>query len=111
MGISSLVMRATLAFQLKIVEASRKNSDSLRSSKIKICADAAVTAARQLHRLKLLGGKGADHALAELLRLRFQLSELEKFLYDIFHNASAFFDVSHFTTPEDNGHLDFVFML
>ena len=60
---------------------------------------------------RLLRSNGGDHPFALLQRRLFQLGELSQFLQDAFHNTSAFVDVSHFTTAENNGNLNFVFVL
>lgn len=60
---------------------------------------------------QLLGSQRANHALAELLRAGLKFTEFEQLLHDIFHHASAFLNVSHFSAAEDDGDLNFVLVL
>ncbi len=53
----------------------------------------------------------ANHTLAKLLWSRFKFAEFEQFLDDVFHHASAFFDVSHFSAAEDDRYLHLVLVL
>ncbi len=50
----------------------------------------------------LLWRDGGDHPFALLQRRLFQFGELSQFLQNVFHDPSAFVDVSHFTTAENN---------
>ena len=43
-----------------------------------------------------------------LLRRSFDFAVVQQFLDHVLHDASAFLDVSHFTTAKQHGHLDLV---
>lgn len=61
--------------------------------------------------LSLVRRNGADHFPRLLRRSVLDFSIFRKLLDDAFHHFSAFFDVSHFATPEKHGDLNLVVVL
>jgi len=51
------------------------------------------------------------HPFALLQWRLLKLGILSQLLQNVFHNASAFIDVSHFTTTKNHRHLHFIFVL
>lgn len=59
----------------------------------------------------LLRSDSSDHPFALLQRGLFQLGVFCKLLQNVFHHATPFIHVSHFASTEDDGDLNFVFVL
>lgn len=59
----------------------------------------------------LLRSNRADHASSVLRGGGFDLAEFHKIRDDLVHDFSTFLDMSHFPSPKDNRHLDFILLL